>query len=118
MVYWVFSLSHRPIEQVLTGKIPMALAEADRGNITPLKELYGSYDSFRFLEGGYKLGGWYFDLRPYCKKYWIKLRDGGIFEGYAPNKTCIRKVYGDYWVDQIVEVKERRTSYVPRYAHV
>lgn len=32
MVYWVFSLSHRPIEQVLTGKIPMALAEADRGN--------------------------------------------------------------------------------------
>ena len=74
--------------------------------------------SHTLLDGGYKLGGWYFDLRPYCKKYWIKLRDGGIFEGYAPNKTCIRKVYGDYWVDQIVEVKERRASYVPRYAHV
>lgn len=62
MVYWVFSLSHRPIDQVLTGKIPMALAEADRGNSAPLKALYGSYN--------------------------------------------------------IVEVKERRTSYVPRYAHV
>lgn len=33
MVYWVFSLSHKPIEQVLAGKIPMALAEA---GIVPL----------------------------------------------------------------------------------
>lgn len=62
MVYWVFSLSHRPIDQVLTGKIPMALAEADRGNNAPPKALYGGYN--------------------------------------------------------IVEVKERRASYVPRYAHV
>ena len=74
-----------PIEQVLTGRIPAALQEYDRGNKKPLKALQLASAS-RF----YKLGGWCFDLGPYLRRFWVQTRYCGIVEYYAVNKTAIR----------------------------
>lgn len=88
-----------PIEEALKGALPQALQEYDNGNKKPLKELHLVLDNPHVDRGG-----WRFNVRPYLKCYWVKLRGYGINEYYAINKTDIRKQFGNY-VIKIVEIK-------------
>ena len=54
--------------------------------------------------GIYKLMGYRYDLRPFLKLFLYK-QYGSWSEGYAPNKTTLRKsVYGR--IDRIVEIEK------------
>lgn len=89
-----------PIEEVLKGRTPEALKEYDNGNPKPLRDLH------LVLDDPYiKIGGWCFHMRPYLKRFWVKLREYGINEYYALNKTDIRKRFGSY-VIEIHEIKK------------
>lgn len=88
------------------GKIPAAMIEADKGNYKPLKECYKQYLSLEHLTNPvYKLGGWAFSLREYCRCYWVNVRHYGIMELYAPNKTAIYNILERYHVLKIYEIK-------------
>ena len=39
---------------------------------------------------GIKYQGWFFDFKPWLKKYWVKTMWGGIREYYAFSKTQLR----------------------------
>ena len=80
------------LEKVKAGRVPLAIAAADRGDIEHLQNPV------------YKIGGWAFSLREYCRRYWVKTRYYGICEYYAPNKTAIYGIIGRYNVLEIVEV--------------
>lgn len=84
------------IEQALTNRYAMAIAEFDKGNKQPLRELH-----FAAARPYVDYGGYRFDLRDYLKRYWVK-DDCRIFECYALNKTDIRKNYTG--VQKIIEV--------------
>lgn len=88
-----------PIEEAMQHKTIKAVEEFEKGNKKPLKKLHPVYD-----DPNIKVGGWCFNLRPYLKKYWVKLKCYGIQEYYALNKTDIRKKFNSY-VIQIIEVK-------------
>ena len=73
-----------------------------------LKKVYdGGYHSQLINiqhEGGVKFAGWFYDFRPFLKKYLYK-QYGSWCEIYAPNKTLLRKsVYGR--VDKIVQLDD------------
>lgn len=87
-----------PIENAITGKIPQALQEYDKGNKKPFNDL-----KIATTEPYYKIGGWCFPLAPYLRKFWVKTKYYGILEYYAVNKTAIRNELKSY-VIQIVEV--------------
>lgn len=87
MTYYKFvKWEAAPIEKVLTGEIPEALAAYDKGDKKPLNDL-----QIATTEPYYKIGGWCFPLAPYLRKYWVKTKYYGILEYYAVNKTAIRK---------------------------
>ena len=89
------------------AKIPAAMIEADKGNYKPLKECYKQYLSLEHLTNPvYKLSGWAFSLREYCRRYWVKVRYYGIMELYAPNKTAVYNILGRYNVLEIHEVEQ------------
>lgn len=93
------------VEKLKTARVPQALEAADNGNTKPLRELYGGTLSLEHLQNPvYKLGGWAFSLREYCRRYWVKMRYYGICEYYAPNKTAIYNIVGRYNVLEIKEV--------------
>lgn len=88
-----------PIEEAKQHRTIQAVEEYEHGNKKPLKDLHVVLD-----DPCIKCGGWCFVLRPYLKRYWVKLRQYGINEYYAMNKTDIRKRFNSY-VIEIVEVK-------------
>lgn len=88
-----------PIENVLKGRIPVALAEYDGGNRKPFNDM-----QIATTEPYYKSGGWCFSLRPYLRRFWVKTKYYGILEYYAVNKTAIRKELKSN-VIEIVEIK-------------
>lgn len=93
------------LEKVKAGRVPLAIAAADRGDMKPLKECYKNTLSIEHLRNPvYKIGGLAFSLREYCRRYWVKTRYYGICEYYAPNKTAIYGIIGRYNVLEIVEV--------------
>lgn len=93
------------IEKVLTWKLPMAMAEYDNGNKKPLIDYMRNNATTELLHNGYyRLGGWQFSIKEYCKKYWVKVKYYGIIEVYSPDRTTIRNVYGKHNVLQIMEV--------------
>lgn len=93
------------IENVLTGKFPMAMAEYDNGNKKPLIDYMRNNATTVLLSNGYyRLGGWEFSIKEYCKKYWVKVKYFGIIEVYSPDRTTIRNAYGKHNVLQIMEV--------------
>lgn len=99
MTYYKFvSWEPKPINNILTGKIPQALQEYDRGNKKPFNDL-----QIATTEPYYRCGGWCFPLEPYLRKFWVKTKYYGILEYYAVNKTAIRKELKSQ-VIQIVEV--------------
>ena len=56
------------IEKVLTGKLPMAMAEYDNGNKKPLIDYMRNNATTELLHNGYyRLGGWEFSIKEYCK---------------------------------------------------
>ena len=73
------------VENVLKNPIPLALAEYDKGNKKPFKNM-----NLATTDPYYKCAGWCFPLWPYLKKYWVKTKDYGILEYFAINKTAIR----------------------------
>lgn len=98
MFYYKFvAWEPKPIEDVLQGRIPTALAEYDKGNKKPFKSL-----EIATTEPWYKLGGWCFDLRPYLNRYWVKTKYYGILEYYAVNKTAIRNELKSH----VIEIQE------------
>ena len=106
MTYWKFvSWDAVPIEQVKSALWPSAMAEYDKGNKKQLIELYRTRANYELIENGvYRLGGWEFSMREYCRKYWVKVQYAGIHEVYAPDRTTIRNWFGKHRVLSIVEV--------------
>lgn len=93
------------ISKVITGTIPTAIAAAEKGDYTALKDLYKSFRGMEFLTNPvYKCGGWAFPFDHLLKKFWIKTKHNGIIEGYAPNKTAIYNTMGKHNVIKIMEV--------------
>lgn len=90
-----------PIEEAKTHPLVQAIEEYENGNPKPLRDKH-------FVSGDpfIKYGGWCFVLRPYLKRYWVKLKQYGINEYYALNKTDIRKLFKNY-VIEIIEVKSK-----------
>lgn len=93
-----------PVETLFDTTAVKAMIEADNGNTKPIKELYSNNGDITLLDGAIRRAGWEFDLRPYCKKFWVKTKWYGIREYYAPNKTSVRKILGSHNVLEIVEV--------------
>jgi hypothetical protein len=87
-----------PIENAMQHNTIKAINEYENDNKKPLKDLHIVLDS-PYID----FGGWRFNLRPYLKKYWVKLKYYGIQEYYALNKTDIRKEFNSY-VIQIIEI--------------
>lgn len=100
-----FTESPRNINNMLGSPIVIAVIEAEKGNLQPLKEMYGKFTS-DLIKGYYKLGGWQFHLRKYCKRYLVKHKYEDIWrEYYTPNKTCLYNVVGRSNIDEIIEIK-------------
>lgn len=89
-----------PIEDAKQHSTIKAIEEFEKGNKTPLKECHLVLDDPHI-----KNGGWCFVLRPYLKRYWVKLKGYGINEYYALNKGDIRKKFGRY-VIEIIEIRK------------
>lgn len=106
MMYFHFTTwEPENIDKVLTGKLPKAMAEHDNGNKKPFIEYMRECRNPGLLQNGfYRLGGWQFSIKEYCKRYWIRLKYHGIIEVYSPDRTTIRNVYGAHNVLKIVEV--------------
>lgn len=103
MYYYKFAMWDAvPIEEAKQHKTIKAFEEYENGNKKALKALHPVYD-----DPCLKWGGWCFVVRPLLRRYWVKLKQYGICEYYALNKTDIRKRFGSY-VLEIVEVKERK----------
>ena len=97
MTYYKFNPNTTvTIEQALMDRNVMAIAEFDKGNKQPLRELHLALTRPCVDRGGYR-----FDLKDYLKRYWVK-DNYHIFECYALNKTDIRKNYTG--VQKIIEV--------------
>ena len=106
MTYYKFvSWEPESIDKVLTGSLPQAMAEYDNGNKRPLIEYYHNNANPELLTNAcYKLGGWKFLTREYCKRFWVMVKHYGIIQVFAPDKTSIRIAYGKHNVLEIVEV--------------
>ena len=79
------------IEDVLQHDLAKAMQEYDNGNKKPLTEYYRERATITLLQDGFfRLGGWHFFLKEYCKNYWVKTKYSGIISVYAPDKTSIR----------------------------
>lgn len=89
-----------PIEEARQNKTIEAFEEYENGNTKPLKDLHPVLN-----DPCIKCGGWCFNVRPFLRRYWVKLRQYGICEYFALNKTDIRRRFNSY-VLEIVEVKE------------
>lgn len=101
MTYYKFTQwDVMPIEELKNNPTYKALEEFDKGNKKPLQQRELVLD-----EPCIKVGGWCILLRPYLKRYWVKLKGYGINEYYAYNKTHIRKRFGSY-VLEIIELKK------------
>ena len=88
-----------PIEEAKQNQNIKAFEEYENGDKKALKNIHPVLD-----EPFIKIGGWCFVVRPFLRRYWVKLRGYGICECYALNKTDIRKRFNSYVVE-IVEVK-------------
>lgn len=87
MKYYKFVSWETPeFKTILSNKLPRALAEYDKGNIQPLKDLHIATQAAL-----YKCSGWAIPYDEYLKKFWIKTKYNGIIEMYAMNKMDIRK---------------------------
>lgn len=99
MYYYKFvKWEPQPIENILTERVPAALAEYDQGNRQPFKAL-----GIATTEPYYRRGGWCFPLAPYLRRFWVKTKYNGILEYWAVNKMAIRKELKSY-VLEIVEI--------------
>lgn len=93
------------IDKALTGRLPKAMAEYDAGNKKPFIEYMRECKNPELLQRGwYRLGGWQFSIKEYCRMYWVQIKHYGIIAAYAPDKTTIRNTYGKHNVIKIVEV--------------
>lgn len=100
MYYYKFTMWDAiPIEEAKQHPTIKAIEEYENGNKKALRNIRPVLDDPHIDRGG-----WRFDLRPYLKRYWVKLRGYGINEYYALNKTDIRARFGSYVLD-IVEIK-------------
>ena len=106
MTYFKFvSWEPKKIEDVLTARLPQAMAEYDKGNKRPLIEYFHNNENQELLQtGAFKIGGWKFLTREYCKRFWVKVKYYGIIQVFAPDRTSIRAAYGKHNVIEIVEV--------------
>lgn len=56
-----------------------------------------------YFNGGFKLGGYYYDLRPFMKRYLFRCQYYGWQQIYAPNKATVRKCHS-HKIYEIIEV--------------
>ena len=90
-----FTDTNKKIEDLKDSQIYIAIEQAENGNLKLLKELYkSSFGCDNLLKGYYKLLGWKFDIKKYCKRFLIKYKNSDIFhEYYAPNKTTLYNAF-------------------------
>lgn len=89
-----------PLEEVKQNSVIKAFEEYENGNKSALKKLH-----LVMNDPSIKIGGWCFAVRPFLRRFWVKLKQYGICEYFALNKTDIRKKFGSY-VIEVIEVKE------------
>lgn len=75
-----------PIEHALSSTGPRALQAWDNGDKKPLQDMH-----IATTDPCWRIGGWYFSLTPYLRRYWVKTKYYGIQEYYALCKTDIRR---------------------------
>ena len=51
---------------------------------------------------GIPIGGWMIDMRKWLTRFWVKVKNYGIVEVYAFDRTSIRKHYGRHNVVEII----------------
>ena len=88
-----------PLEEAQQHKTIAAFYEYENGNKKPLQELHPVLDDPQI-----KAGGWCFVVRPYLRRFWVKLKYYGICEYYALNKTDIRRRFNSSIIE-IVEIR-------------
>lgn len=94
------------INTLKDSNIMIAINEAEKRNLKPLKQMYHKgyvFGAEHLIKGYYKLMGWFFDLSPYCKTYLVKEKYYGWQEYKAPNKTCLYNIIGKHNVLEIIE---------------
>ena len=62
---------------------------------------------YEIYKGRYKSAGYWFDLRPYLKRF-VVWQHGNLEDYFAPNKTILRKFVGS----GITEIQEIRNPYL------
>lgn len=107
---------HCSYYQLKDSKIYKAIYNIEENNNNKnFQELYKQYcfGYDNLIHGCYRLGGWYFDLKKYCKCYLVNLRYEHFFRKlYAPNKTSLYNAIGSkYHVIEIYELKKGVINY-------
>ena len=99
----------REFEDLRESNVYKAMEAANNGDLSLLKNLYTDGYSFgaeHLQNGSYKLFGWYFDFKPFCKRYLVNLKYYGWTEYTTPNKTCLYRLIGRHNVIEIHEIKK------------
>lgn len=107
----VYPFVNQPAEfEVLSEtRIVKALQAAEQGDLKPLKAMYmegGLMQQDYLIKGYYRLRGWHFDLKPYCKRYLVNQKHYGWQEFYAPYKTALYAVLGRHNVLEIHQINQ------------
>lgn len=112
MIAYKFTDTDVKLDDLKDRPIYQAIEQAENtGKTTLLQELYeSSFGCHELYKGGYRLQGWYFDIKKYCKRYLIKTKFNDYFmEYYAPNKTTL---YNSFYLSrndirEIIEVAKK-----------
>lgn len=104
-----FTETSKDLKDLEDSNIFIAVMDAEKGNLKALKNMFApfSFGIDNLLQGIYKLQGWAFDIRKYCKKYLVKFRYSNYYSTYyAINKTCLYNAFGKYNIIDIIEYKK------------
>ena len=90
------------IEKVLTGKLPMAMAEYDNGNKKPLIDYMRNNATTELLHNGfYRLGGWQFSIKEYCNQYCMYQSGFNIGPRYVMIHSQPMLITKSFWFDEL-----------------
>lgn len=110
MIAYAFKFTDTDVklEELKDSLIYKAVEQADKtGKTKLLSDLYkSSFGADNLHKGFYRLRGWHFNIKKYCKRYLIRFKyDDCYREYFAPNKTTL---YNSFYItkSQIREIIE------------
>lgn len=111
MNIYKFSPTTKTIEDLKSSKIYKACEAADQKDYSQLKEMfqYCGFGSDSLIRGEFKLQGWCFDLRSYCRVFLIRESDQNHFRKvYAPDKMSLYQILGGrHKIKEIYEINRK-----------